>query len=106
VAASKGNSTSGHGVTRKARPCREIKPDFPYALLERKASVQVHLVLEIDEYGRVVSVRCTDPEDFEPAAVRAAISAYRDQRFDPALEDGHPVASMYRYRVDFNYNSR
>jgi len=95
-----------HGATRKARPCREIRPDFPSDLLERKASVQIHLILEIDQLGRVVNVNSTHPADYEPSAVGAAIAACRDLTFDPALEDGTPVASMYRYRVDFNYSGR
>jgi len=37
------------------------------------------------------------PEDF----VRSATSAARAMRYEPALEDGRPVASAIRVRVEY-----
>ena len=58
------------------------------------------LMLKIDDLGRVLSVEvveATPPDVFD----KAALSAFREARFSPAMKDGQPVRYQAYIRVDF-----
>lgn len=88
------------GPSRSARPKVAIQPSYPES--ERKAGHESCVMLEVlvDAQGKLTNVRVlspTAPESFIASAVRAARSA----RYEPALEEGVPVAGQIVLKVDF-----
>ena len=58
------------------------------------------LMLKIDDLGRVQSaevVEATSPGVFD----EAALAAFRNAKFQPAMKEGRPVRYQAYFRVDF-----
>ena len=77
---------------RFATPGSQLKPPYPAAKLAREEEASLTLRLAIDERGRVVAVDPVGRADpaFLDAARRHLIARWR---YQPATEDGRPVAS-------------
>lgn len=88
------------GKTCSARPKAQIAPRYPEG--ERKAGRTASVLLEvlIDEKGKLKDVRVLS-EDVAAAFAESAIAAAKSARFEPALEDGVPVASYVKLRIDY-----
>lgn len=77
-----------------------IKPLYPEEARRRNVEGTLKLMLKIDDLGRVQSaevVEATPPGVFD----EAALEAFRNARFQPALKDGRPVRYQAYIRVDF-----
>lgn len=76
-------------------------PKYPATAVEQRIEGRVVLVVDIDDAGQVTDVVV---ESAEPAGVfdDAAAQAARKWMFNPAIEEGRPVASRIRVPVDFN----
>ena len=97
---SPGRGSGLGGVSRQARPAARLQPAYPerQRLAGRTATVLLLVQVNMSGQAERVEVLTPDvPEDF----VRSATSAARAMRYEPALEDGRPVASAIRVRVEY-----
>jgi periplasmic protein TonB len=77
-----------------------VSPAYPLEARRRNQQGTLKLILKIDELGRVMSAEVAEadpPGVFE----EAALEAFRNARFQPAMKDGRPVRALVYYRVDF-----
>jgi len=77
-----------------------IEPAYPEEAKRRNIEGSLKLMLKIDDLGRVQSaevVEATPPGVFDDAA----LAAFRDARFRPAMKDGRPVRYQAYIRVEF-----
>lgn len=77
---------------RFATPSSQVRPPYPPGKLDRGEEAALRLRLSIDARGRVVAVEPVGDADraFLSAARRHLIANWR---YEPATEDGRPVAS-------------
>lgn len=75
-------------------------PHYPVAAAQQGISGQVLLVVDVGADG---SVRGVEVEKSEPAGVfdAATLEAVKQWKFNPAIENGKPVAGRVRVPVDF-----
>ncbi|MCW8131877.1 MAG: TonB family protein [Planctomycetota bacterium] len=88
------------GPSRSARPKVSIQPSYPES--ERKAGNEGCVVLEVlvEANGKPSNVKVLSPS--APASfIDAAVRAARLARYEPALEQGVPVAGLILLKVDF-----
>jgi len=80
-------------------------PNYPAAAATQRISGKVVLLVAIDPRGRPTAV---EVESAEPAGVfdAAAAAAAWKWSFQPAIEDGKPVASQVRVPVEFKIPPR
>lgn len=77
-----------------------IKPLYPEEARRRNVEGTLKLMLKIDDLGRVQSaevVEANPPRVFD----EAALEAFRNARFQPAMKNGRPVRYQAYIRVDF-----
>ena len=91
------------GITRGPQlitPPSELKPPYPQAKLLAEEEATLTLRLTIDEEGRVVAV---DPEGRADGVFLAAARRYLigHWRYNPAMKDGHAVASSITISLRF-----
>jgi protein TonB len=87
-------------VDRHPRAIGRIEPEYPEEARHRGVEGTLKLKLRIDPLGRVRAaevVEAVPPGVFE----QAALAAFRDARFEPAMRDGRPVRYEAYIRVDF-----
>jgi len=84
----------------RAQPLTPEKLDYPAELGPLGPAATVRVTLFIDERG---FVRKTQLVDGAPVAAfdRAALEAFRDVRFSPAVKNGVPVKSQKLLELDF-----
>jgi protein TonB len=78
-------------------------PNYPREALRQGIEGTVVLLISIDAQGNVLDIkveRSSRNRDMDREAVQAA----RRWRFNPAVENGRPVASTVRVPVDFTLN--
>jgi protein TonB len=83
-----------------ARLIERVPPDYPPIARQRRIEGWVELEYVVDAAGRVTDVRVLGSHPsrmFEAAAERAL----RRWRFEPAIRNGVPEASVGRTRIDF-----
>lgn len=96
-------TNSGSKSTGQARPARivnQVVPNYPLAAARKKVQGWVEVEFTVGKDGKVVNVHVVAAK---PNRVfdKEAISAVRQWRFDPALQDGAPVETTLRRRVAF-----
>ncbi len=77
-----------------------IEPAYPEEAKQREIEGTLKLMLKIDDLGRVQSaevVEATPPGVFD----EAALAAFRNAHFRPALKEGRPVRYQAYMRVEF-----
>jgi periplasmic protein TonB len=77
-----------------------IEPAYPEDAKRRNMEGTLKLMLKIDDLGRVQSaevVEATPPGVFDDAA----LAAFRNAKFQPAMKEGRPVRYQAYFRVDF-----
>jgi protein TonB len=82
------------------RAIGRIDPAYPEEARRRNQEGTLKLMLKIDELGRVKEaevVEAQPPGMFD----EAALAAFRNARFQPAMKDGRPVRYQAYMRVDF-----
>ena len=87
-------------VDKQPKAIGLIEPVYPEQAKRRDIEGTLKLMLKIDDLGRVLSaevVEATPPDVFD----KAALAAFRDARFSPAMKDGQPVRYQAYIRVDF-----
>jgi len=87
-------------VDRHPKAIGKIEPLYPEHARQRSLEGTLKLMLRIDTLGRVrdaTVVEASPPGVFE----EAALAAFRDARFEPALRDGRPVRYEAYIRVNF-----
>lgn len=88
------------GETRDAKVVRQVPPEYPAQAMRKRQTGWVELEFSIGADGRVSDVRvarANPPRVFDKEAVRAM----QQWTFDPALQDGQPVQSRGRRRIEF-----
>ena len=81
-------------------PSSELRPPYPASKLASEEEATLRLRLTIDEHGRVIAVDPVGSADrvFLDSARRYLIAHWR---YEPATEDGHPVASSLTVTLRF-----
>jgi protein TonB len=90
------------GETRDARVVRQVPPEYPAQAMRKRQTGWVELEFTIGTDGKVSAVniaRANPPRVFDREAVRAM----QQWTFDPALQDGQPVQSQGRRRIEFQF---
>lgn len=88
-------------ISREARPLAgNAEPKYPAAALRAGVGGTVVVYAELDAKGVPIEVRVAKRSG-ERDLDRAALSAVRQWRFEPAMRDGKAVASAVRVPVDF-----
>jgi protein TonB len=87
-------------VDRPPRAIGEIKPIYPEAARRRGQEGNLKLMVKIDDLGQVQEVEVIEAQ---PAGIfeAAAMAAFRNARFQPALVNGRPVRFQAYMRVEF-----
>jgi len=87
-------------VDKHPKAIGKVEPVYPEEAKRRNIEGTLKLMLKIDDLGRVLSaevVEATPPGVFD----EAALEAFREARFQPAMKDGRPVRYQAYIRVDF-----
>jgi protein TonB len=83
-----------------------VMPEYPEA--ERKAGVEGSVMLEavIRQDGSVGEITVIEGVDGHPALEQSAVEALKRWRFEPATEDGNPVAMAVQIPLAFRLNGK
>lgn len=87
-------------VDKHPKAIGKVEPIYPEEAKRRNIEGSLKLMLKIDDLGRVLSaevVEATPPGVFDAAALQA----FGEARFQPAIKDGRPVRYQAYIRVDF-----
>lgn len=78
-------------------------PTYPSTAIAARQQGHLDLRVDVDEQGRPngVAVATADPPEAEAALGESAIAAVRKWSFNPALVDGHAVASTIFVPIDY-----
>lgn len=87
------------------RPRSTPGPTYPRASLRRGETGEVLLRIHVGSNGRTEAVDVVRSSGFERLD-RAAVSAVRRWRFEPAMRDGQPVRGEVQVPVDFTAAGR
>lgn len=87
-------------VDRHPKALGSIMPMYPETARQRGQEGTLKLMVKIDDLGRVQDVEVVEAH---PSGVfdAAAVEAFRDARFLPAMKDGRPVRYQAYMRVEF-----
>ena len=80
----------------------KVEPDYPEAARGRGIQGEVLVRLSVDESGAVASVVLV--QGLDDLLDLPALEAARSLRFEPATQDGAPVAVEIDYRFHFSYD--
>jgi protein TonB len=91
---------SADELSVRAEPLTHVQIDYPAELAESRVSGRVMLLLHVDERGLV---RKAQVEESLPEGVfdNAALAAWADVRFSPAMKDGLAVKSRKLLEISF-----
>ena len=87
-------------VDVSAKAVGKILPEYPEAARQRNQEGTLKLMLRIDDLGRVREVAVVE-SDLPGVFDQAALDAFRQAHFQPAMKDGHPVRYQAYIRVTF-----
>lgn len=87
-------------VDAHARAQGSIVPDYPDQARRRNQEGTLKLMVKIDDLGRVRDVEVVE-SDLPGVFDDAALEAFRNARFHPAMKDGRPVRYLAYIRVVF-----
>lgn len=86
------------------KPRGFAQPVYPYALLREGKTGKTVVLFQISPEGKVVGLKIAEAAQPEfGLALAAAAGTYE---FDPALKNGHPVATIARTEQDFTTSQR
>ena len=83
-----------------ARSLGAVVPDYPDEARRRNQEGSLKLMVKIDDLGRVRDVEVVEA-DLPGVFDEAALEAFRNARFQPAMKDGRPVRYQAYIRVVF-----
>ncbi|MDO9227262.1 MAG: TonB family protein [Pseudomonadota bacterium] len=87
-------------VDTRARETGRIVPEYPESARRRNQEGTLKLMVKIDDLGRVRDVEVVEA-DYPGVFDEAALEAFREARFHPAMKDGRPVRYQAYIRVVF-----
>ncbi len=87
-------------VDVSAKAVGKILPEYPEVARQRNQEGTLKLMLRIDDLGRVREVSVVE-SDLPGVFDQAALDAFRQAHFQPAMKDGHPVRYQAYIRVTF-----
>ncbi|KRA48270.1 energy transducer TonB [Pseudoxanthomonas sp. Root630] len=88
-------------ISRDARPLAgNAEPKYPASMLRAGVGGTVVVLAEVDAQGNPIDVRVVGRSG-ERDLDRAAVSAVRQWRFEPALRNGKAIATSVKVPVDF-----
>ncbi len=87
-------------VDQSARTVGSIVPEYPEVARRRNQEGSLKLSVKIDDLGHVHDVQVVEA-DLPGVFDAAALEAFRDAHFQPAMKDGHPVRYQAYIRVVF-----
>jgi len=92
------------GETRDVRVISPPRPSYPPAAVRNRQDGWVEVEFTVAADGSVQNAHVTASE---PSRVfdREAVSAVQRAKFEPRLENGQPVASTLRRRIEFKLNN-
>lgn len=90
-------------VDTHARAVDSVVPDYPHEARRRNLEGTLKLMVKIDDLGRVRDVEVVEA-DLPGVFDEAAMEAFRQARFHPAMKDGRPVRYQAYIRVIFKLN--
>jgi len=94
-------ATRPAAVSRDARPMAgNADPKYPASMLRAGVGGTVVVLAEVDAQGTPISVRVAERSG-ERDLDRAAVSAVRQWRFEPAMRNGKAIATSVKVPVDF-----
>ncbi|TQM12330.1 outer membrane transport energization protein TonB [Pseudoxanthomonas sp. 3HH-4] len=94
-------ATRQAAISRDARPLSgNAEPKYPASMLRAGVGGTVVVQAELDANGNPVNVRVIERSG-ERDLDRAALSAVRQWRFEPAMRNGKAIASSVKVPVDF-----
>lgn len=88
------------GITRAAKVLRAAAPQYPFNASRNQISGYAVVEFTVEADGSVQDTHIVDsspPHVFDRAAIEAVIRS----KYQPALKDGQPMASIVRRRMDF-----
>ncbi len=94
-------ATRPAAVSRDARPLAgNAEPKYPASMLRAGVGGTVVVLAEVDAQGNPIDVRVVERSG-ERDLDRAAVSAVRQWRFEPAMRNGKAIATSVKVPVDF-----
>ena len=88
-------------ISRDARPlASNAEPKYPASMLRAGVGGTVVVLAEVDAQGNPVNVRVVERSG-ERDLDRAALSAVKQWRFEPAMRNGKAIATSVKVPVDF-----
>lgn len=94
-------ATAAERTAPVPRPGSVTQPDYPREALRRGLEGHVALEFTVTPEGRISDVTVTDAK---PGGVfeNEVLTTILDWRFEPAMENGEPVAQRVRHRFEFS----
>jgi len=80
-----------------------VKPEYPVEARNQQMQGRVWVHLVVDENGNVVNV---EPISGEGPLLAAAIAAMKQWKFEPYLQNGHPVRVSTKMYYDFAFTEK
>lgn len=99
-----GSGGGGRGFT-PPRFLLRYKPPYPEAARAKRLEGTVLLLVSVDASGRVTTVNLVGSSGFT-VLDRTALDAVRSWRFDPARQNGAPIAAQVEVPVRFRFEER
>ena len=94
---------NAQAVYRPPVAIRSVPPQVPPQLRWFQAGPKILTIdISIDAEGKVVAVTPINSKAVPQPLISAAVDAARQWRFQPALRNGKPIASVMTLRFDFN----
>ena len=92
--------SSSTGIGRRAHLKTEINPSYPESMRKEGQTAVVQLLVSVGIDGRAQEVKVLS-EKVNSEFIEPAVSAARNARYEPALENGKPIASNMRISIRF-----
>jgi protein TonB len=94
-------ATRPASISRDARPlASNAEPKYPASMLRAGVGGTVVVLAEVDAQGHPIDVRVVERSG-ERDLDRAALTAVRQWRFEPAMRNGKAIATSVKVPVDF-----
>jgi TonB family protein len=94
-------------LSKLPRQTRFVEADYPAAAATQGIEAEVGLLLDIDAQGKVQQVAVAQPASAVGMGFdEAAIAAAQQFEFEPAEQDGKPIAVQLSYRYKFKLTPR
>lgn len=94
VASAEPAAADSNGINKPV-PVSTVRPEYPRSAVMRKVSGTVRIRVLVSESGRVLKAEVISSPDPMGSLDRAALTAVRAWKFNPARRDGRPIQMYY-----------